>query len=223
MDIVTIISGGLDSVTLAYMLHAQGHEQHLIAFDYGQRHKRELETIPYHAKRLGCPFDIIDLTCVGTLMLGSALTDDIPVPVGDYAPENLKVTVVPNRNALFISTAWVIAVTDDLDAVAVGVHSGDHIVYPDCRPEFIAAMQLALRTGTDTNIQLLAPFAHKTKAEIVSIGAEVDVPFDKTWSCYNGRAVHCGQCSTCRERQQSFVLAGVQDPTIYERKPHEKP
>ena len=216
MNIIAIVSGGVDSVTLAYHLNAEGHTLHLLSFDYGQRHSKELRFAGYHARQLDAYHDILDLGCMASVWLGNALTDDVPVPSGDYTPESLAVTVVPNRNALMIAVAYALAVTDNDDAVAIGVHSGDHAIYPDCRPEYITAMERAMQLGTDTTIQLLAPFIHKSKTEIVQLGDRLGVPYEHTWSCYKGGAVHCGECSTCVERKHAFKEAGVDDPTTYQ-------
>ena len=217
MQIIAIVSGGVDSITLAYHLKNQGHSLHLLSFDYGQRHKKELQFAAYHADQLGAYHDLVDLTCLYPIWLGSALTDEtVSVPTGAYTPETLAVTVVPNRNAIMTAIAYALASTDSADAVALGVHSGDHAIYPDCRPEFLQAMETAMQLSTDSSIQLLAPFRHMSKTEIVTLGNSLDVPFVHTWSCYQGGATHCGTCSTCVERRNSFVQAGVSDPTHYQ-------
>ena len=217
---VACVSGGLDSVTLAYWLHAAGYRLHLVSVDYGQRHVREVQAARHIARRLAAAFSKVDLRAVGALLHGSALTDpSVPVPHGHYAAETMRATVVPNRNAILLSIAWGIAVAEGACAVATAVHAGDHAIYPDCRPAFITAFGEAARVGTEgfghSDLRLLAPFVHATKAEIVSEGARLGVPFEETWSCYEGGARHCGQCGTCTERVEAFHLAGVPDPTEY--------
>ena len=217
---IVIVSGGLDSVTLAHLLHSQGHELHLLGFDYGQRHKRELDFVRECATRLNATHSIVDLSSLKVLLKGSALTDDIAVPHGHYASPSMSVTVVPNRNAIFLAVAYGAAVAENAEIVAIGVHAGDHPVYPDCRPAFIenfaSMQQLAVEGCGHANLHLIAPFVHHSKADIVKLGAQLGVPFSQTWSCYEGREVHCGRCGTCVERRESFQLVAVPDPTIYE-------
>lgn len=216
---IAVVSGGLDSVTLAYWLRAQNYELHLLAFDYGQRHKRELACARICADNLNAELNVIDLSGLKPLLKGSALTDDIEMPHGHYAAPSMSATIVPNRNAIFLSIAYAAAVAENAQVVAIGVHGGDHFIYPDCRPDFIqsfAAMQkLAVEGCGDATLQLLAPFLDKTKSGIVQIGHELGVPFENTWSCYEGGALHCGQCGTCIERKEAFDLARVDDPTEY--------
>src|SRR6266699_3533409 len=161
---IAIVSGGLDSITLAYLLHAQGYELHLLSFDYGQRHKKELAYAEHCAKRLEVAFDIVDLSSLGRFLKGSALTDTIPVPDGHYAAPSMAITVVPNRNALMLSVAYAVAVAEKAQVVAIGVHAGDHFIYPDCRPAFITAFDTMQRIATegfgDPNLRLEAPFMY---------------------------------------------------------------
>jgi len=218
-EAVAIVSGGLDSVTLAHLLSDEGWNLHLLAFNYGQRHARELGFAQKCAGRLNASIDIVDLSSLLPLLRGSALTDDIAVPHGHYAAPSMAITIVPNRNAIFLTIAYAAAVSRAAQIVATGVHAGDHFVYPDCRPAFIesfgAMQKLAVEGCGDANLKLHAPFVGKTKSEIVSIGARLGVPFDETWSCYQGGQVHCGQCGTCVERREAFELSGVIDPTQY--------
>ncbi len=217
---IAIVSGGLDSVTLAYLLHAEGYELHLLSFDYGQRHKKELVYAERCANRLSAAFDIIDLSNIGRFLTGSALTDAIPVPDGHYAAPNMAITVVPNRNAMMLSIAYAVAVAEKAQIVAIGVHAGDHFIYPDCRPEFITSFdtmqRLAVEGFGDPQLKLEAPFVHLGKHQIVQLGTALHVPYADTWSCYKGGEKHCGTCGTCFERKEAFELADVPDPTAYE-------
>ena len=217
---IAIVSGGLDSVTLAYLLKSQGYELHLLSFDYGQRHKKELDFARQCALDLGARHDIVDLSGFGRLIGGSALTDpDIAVPHGHYAAPNMAVTVVPNRNAIMLALAYGVAVAENANRVAIGVHGGDHFVYPDCRPDFLIQFEkmqfLAVGGFGAPDLELEAPFVATDKTGIVREGARLGVPFDQTWSCYEGGALHCGKCGTCVERIEAFKLAGVPDPTVY--------
>lgn len=218
--LVCVVSGGLDSVTLAHVLAAEGHELVLVSFDYGQRHVRELEFARRAANRLGATHHVLDLAPLSVALSGSSLTDpDVEVPDGHYAAESMQATVVPNRNAIFLSIAVGLAVAQGADGVAYGAHGGDHFIYPDCRPAFVEAFSRAARLGNEgfvpDDFELLTPFLQATKADIVLAGDRVGVPFAETWSCYRGEEVHCGRCGTCTERIEAFELAGIADPTTY--------
>jgi 7-cyano-7-deazaguanine synthase len=203
----------------AYLLASEGYELHLVSVDYGQRHRKEIAYAERCAERLNASFDVADISKLGGLLSGSALTDDIDVPHGHYAAENMAVTVVPNRNAIMLSVAYGVAVARSASLVACAVHAGDHYVYPDCRPGFIEAFDRMQRRAVegfgDPNLRLYAPFMHKTKAEIVNVGTALGVPYEDTWSCYEGGKLHCGLYGTCDERKEAFRLAGVPDPTEY--------
>lgn len=222
---IAIVSGGLDSVTLAHLLAVQNYELHILAFDYGQKHSKELQFARDCATRLGAAFNLVDLRSLAPLIGGSALTDArVAVPHGHYAAETMAITVVPNRNAIFLSLAYGAAVSRGAQIVAIGVHGGDHHIYPDCRPEFLDIFEkmetLATQGFGDTELKLFAPFSKTDKSGIVLQGAKIGVPFAQTWSCYEGGEVHCGRCATCFERREAFQKAGVSDPTIYAQSPH---
>lgn len=220
--IVTTLSGGLDSVTLAHELVADGHDLVALSFDYGQRHVNEIDFAARCAARLGADHHVVDLRSIGLLLTGSALTDSsIDVPEGHYSDASMAATVVPNRNAIMLSVAIGVAVARDASAVATAVHAGDHPIYPDCRPAFIDAIEHEARVANEGFIaegfRVLAPFMHIGKDEIVRRGTALGVPFGETWSCYVGGEVHCGRCGTCVERREAFDLAGIADPTVYAR------
>ena len=216
-----IVSGGMDSATLAYFYAEQGYELHLVGFNYGQRHSKELLSLEKIAKTLECSWQVVDLTKLKEALGGSSLTsDDVEVPDGHYAEETMRITVVPNRNAIMLSIATGIAVANGSEIVATGVHAGDHFIYPDCRPEFISAIGKAFLLGTEGHavegFSLQAPFVLATKAEICEVGMGLGVPYEDTWSCYKGGEKHCGRCGTCVERIEAFINAGADDPTEYE-------
>jgi 7-cyano-7-deazaguanine synthase len=224
MNGVAIVSGGMDSVTLAHLLRDDHKLEalHLVAFDYGQRHHKELLFARECAEAVNAQFTCIDLIQIGSMLAasGSSLVDmSTEVPHGHYEEESMKSTVVPNRNAIMLSIATGIAVAEGASYVATGVHAGDHAIYPDCRPGFILAMNEAMKIGNEgfsaADFLISAPFVHLAKSEIVSIGDQLGVDYSKTWSCYEGGDVHCGECGTCVERREAFSLAGVVDPTIY--------
>lgn len=217
---VTLLSGGMDSVTLLYLLLAEGYKPIAVSFDYGQRHSVELELAKHHADYLDVEHKVVDITSVKALMQGSALTDDIEVPHGHYAADNMKATVVPNRNMIMLAIAGALAVSKQAVCVAAAMHAGDHPIYPDCRPTFTKAFDKALRQGTlgysHKDLHLYTPFVNKSKAQIVSLGQMLNIDYAKTWSCYEGMTIHCGACGTCVERREAFYLANVFDPTTYD-------
>ncbi len=220
MNIKTLVvcSGGLDSVTLAYKVARERILAGLVSFDYGQRHKKELTFAKFHADALNVPHTIIDISNAGAQLSGSALTDNIDVPEGHYAEQSMKATVVPNRNAIMLTIAYGMASAQNLDAVATAVHGGDHYIYPDCRPEFIKSFEIMQNHALDglSNIKLYTPFLSSDKTEIAKQAAYLELPIEKTWSCYKGGDIHCGRCGTCVERIEAFHLAGITDPTDYQ-------
>jgi len=218
MRLVMVMSGGLDSTVAASALIHAGHVLTGLGFDYGQRHRRELDGLPAIWERLGMQGRVTDLRGVTSLLGGSSLTADIDVPHGHYAEEAMRVTVVPNRNMIMAAIAWGFAVAQKAEGIGLGVHGGDHFIYPDCRPEFVEALEKTLALATDgysAKPVVLAPFLRGSKADIVKRGAELGAPMELTWTCYEGGEVHCGKCGACVERREAFQLAGVPDPTVY--------
>jgi len=220
MKAVLITSGGMDSATLTWHYDALGYDLILVGFDYGQRHRRELEFVDIIAGYHNAESRIVHLP-IRDLLHGSALTsDDVEVPDGHYAQETMKATVVPNRNAIMLSIATGIAVAENADIVATGVHAGDHFIYPDCRPGFFDPFAKAMKAGnegfTPPGFRLEAPFITWTKADIAKHGDALGVDYALTWSCYKGGDIHCGRCGTCVERIEAFIEADVHDPTMYE-------
>jgi 7-cyano-7-deazaguanine synthase len=216
MQVVLIHSGGLDSTVLLHHLVAEGHTVRTLSVHYGQRHARELDCAGALAAQLGVEHHVADLRTITPLFGSNSLTSAVvAVPEGHYAEDSMKATVVPNRNMLLLAlaTAWAVAVK--ADAVAYAAHSGDHTIYPDCRPEFAEAMARAIALADWHRIELIRPFVEWSKADIVRRGAALAVPFAETWSCYAGGPLHCGRCGTCIERREAFYLAGVEDPTTY--------
>ena len=127
----------------------------------------------------------------------------------------MRKTVVPFRNGIMLSIAAGFAESKEAGGLVIAAHAGDHAIYPDCREDFMRAMGDAIRLGTYAEVDLLRPFISMTKAEIAGRGHELNVDFSKTWSCYVGGDIHCGECGTCVERREAFVLSGVPDPTAY--------
>lgn len=213
---VIILSGGMDSTTLVYDLLSKGSEVALLSFNYGQRHRKELDFARRTASKLGLEHMVVDVTSINQLLQGSSLTsDNIAVPEGHYAEASMKSTVVPNRNMIMLSLATGYAVSKGFDRVAFAAHGGDHTIYPDCRAEFVHKLSDVTRIANWQPVEVVAPYIHRTKADIASIGDKLNVPWEDTWSCYKGGEHHCGKCGTCTERIEAFSLAGVKDPTKY--------
>jgi 7-cyano-7-deazaguanine synthase len=215
---LVVCSGGLDSVTLAHRLAAEpAGLAALVTFDYGQRHRKEIDFAARCAARLGVAHEVLDLSDVGRRLTGSALTGTADVPEGHYAAETMRVTVVPNRNALMLTATFALASGRGLGRVAAAVHGGDHFVYPDCRPGFVDAFQAMQDRALDGlgRVQLEAPFLHWTKTDIAAEAGRLGVPVAETWSCYKGGERHCGRCGTCVERREALHDAGVADQTAY--------
>jgi 7-cyano-7-deazaguanine synthase len=217
---VAVVSGGIDSVTLAHLLADEGHRLTLVSFDYGQRHVKELDCAARTAGRLGATHHVVDLRPLGALLTSALTSGGAEIPEGHYTDASMEATVVPNRNAILLSVATGVAVAEGADCVAIGVHGGDHPVYPDCRPAFIAAFEHMARLANEgfahPDLAIRAPFLDLDKAHIVATADRLGVPLDDTWSCYVGGDKHCGRCGTCVERREAFALAGVDDPTSYE-------
>lgn len=214
-DSVIIVSGGMDSIT---MLHEFKDRIALgLSFDYGSNHNaKEVPFAELHCKRLGIPHLTIPLDFMGRYFKSSLLEGADAIPEGDYDEDNMKSTVVPFRNGIMLSIAAGIAESRNLKYVMMANHSGDHTIYPDCRPEFVSAMSEAIKAGTFPGIEILAPYTGITKGDIARRGKEMGLDYTETWSCYKGGEKHCGKCGTCRERVEALREAGIEDHTEYE-------
>ena len=212
---VIIVSGGMDSITLLY-----DHKDEIalgISFDYGSNHNaREIPYAKMHCERLGIRHITINLDFMHKYFKSSLLEGADAIPEGHYADDNMKSTVVPFRNGIMLSIAIGIAESNNLDQVFIANHGGDHTIYPDCRPEFINAIDGAATAGTYNNVRVVAPYTNITKGEIASIGKRLGIDYTETWSCYKGGEKHCGKCGTCVERKEALAAAGIDDHTVYE-------
>jgi 7-cyano-7-deazaguanine synthase len=226
---VIILSGGLDSATCMGMAKELGYELYPITFDYGQRHRIEINNARQVAEFYGVEarHKVIALSFLRDFG-GSALTDDaigVPKVTGESTAkpsvaEEIPVTYVPGRNLLFLSIATSYAEVTGSDAIYIGVNALDYSGYPDCRPEFIHKVEevvaLATKVGVEGKpIQIATPLIHLTKADIIKEGMRLGVPYHLTTSCYNGRPEACGECDSCRLRLKGFADAGLQDPIEY--------
>ena len=217
MKVAVLLSGGLDSTTALHWAHRHHEVVCALSFDYGSNHAaRELACARWQAELLGVPYHEIDLRSISAHLQSALLSGADAIPTADYAEDNLRQTVVPFRNGIFLAIAAGIAESNKAEGIVIAAHGGDHALYPDCREDFMAAMASAISLGTYAGLQILRPFITNTKEEITAIGASLGVDFAHTYSCYCGREQHCGQCATCRERRESFASAGIPDPTEYE-------
>ncbi|MCI0183728.1 7-cyano-7-deazaguanine synthase QueC [Sulfoacidibacillus ferrooxidans] len=218
---VVILSGGLDSTTCLGIAMDAGYDVYALTFDYGQRHRVEIES----AKKVAAFYDvkqhqIAQLPFLRTIG-GSALTDDrIDVPHTGVVDHEIPVTYVPARNLIFLSIATAYAEVVGAEAIYLGVNALDYSGYPDCREEFIDsfahAATLATKVGTmGGTLHVMTPLLHLTKAEIITLGTTLAVPYELTSSCYEGEAVACGVCDSCRLRLKGFAEAMLQDPITY--------
>lgn len=215
MDSLIILSGGMDSTTMLYEYRAD--IALALSFDYGSNHNaRELAFARLHCERLGIPHIIISLDFMHRYFRSSLLQGADAIPEGNYTDENMRSTVVPFRNGIMLSIAAGMAESRGLKRVMMANHAGDHAIYPDCRPAFVAAMDQAIQAGTYDGIRLFTPYTDITKADIARRGKALGIDYAETWSCYKGGAVHCGKCGTCTERREALREAGIEDHTIYE-------
>jgi len=223
MKAVILLSGGLDSATVLYQAKADGCECYAISFDYQQRHRKELDSALMVGKAAGIiQHQVVnfDLRQWG----GSALTDEhIDLPERrslDEMAENIPVTYVPARNTIFLSFALGYAEAIAAEKVYIGVNALDYSGYPDCRPDYIEAMQEVFRLGTKQGregqaIKIIAPLINLKKTEIIQLGNQLGVPWDLTWSCYAGNDIACGVCDSCQLRLVAFAELGLTDPIDY--------
>lgn len=215
--VVVIYSGGMDSFTVLNRAIGDGHEVYALSFNYGQRHVKELDVAARAAAKLGVSHKIVDITAVNSLLGGSSLTStDESIPEGHYAEDSMKSTVVPNRNMILLSLAIGYAVSLEANAVYYGAHSGDHAIYPDCRPEFVKRMNDVSLIANYEPVSIEVPYLDNDKAQILAEGLAMGLDYADTWTCYNGREKACGKCGACVERLEAFAANNATDPLPYE-------
>lgn len=215
---VVVYSGGMDSFTVLHQAIAAGKEVYALSFNYGQRHSKELDVAASVCRDLNIPHKVVDITAMNSLMAGSSLTSDSQedIPEGHYEEDSMKSTVVPNRNMILLSMAIAYAVSLEAPSVYYGAHAGDHHIYPDCRPEFVHAMNAVSQIANYQAVEIVTPFLNNSKGEILAAGLAMQLDYSQTWTCYNGRQHACGVCGACNERLEAFAAQGMQDPLTYE-------
>jgi len=240
-SVVLSLSGGMDSSTLMLKFLSEGYSIDAVSFHYGQRHKRELRAAENLVNYLNharwnipspeCParweytgWQKVDIGTINALLQGSSLTTEhIEVPKGHYEEPMMKLTVVPNRNCIFLSLLSAYAISKKVPLVAFGAHAGDHAIYPDCREEFVLAMQNVVCVGNYECVQIVAPFLKMNKGEILreglmaceKLGISPGTFYNNTWTCYEGGEEACGKCGCCIERLEAFQFCGISDPLQY--------
>lgn len=221
-EALVLLSGGMDSaVALSLMIKKHSNEKVMaISFDYGSKHnEREYRS----AQELAAYYDVlhrrISLPMINELFVSDLLkSSSSEIPEGHYTDASMSRTVVPFRNGIMLSIAAGLAESYECHEIVIANHAGDHTIYPDCRPEFTKAMDEAIKAGTDGKVYLSNPFCSLNKTDLAILGQHLGVPFHLTYSCYNGRELHCGVCGTCTERKEAFRDARMDDPTKYEAK-----
>jgi len=217
MKAIVIYSGGLDStVLLYYAVKMYGKENvGAISFDYGSKHNnKELDCAIWNCKKLDIPHILFHLQSIGENFKSTLLEGGDRIPYGHYAEENMKRTVVPQRNGIMMLIGAGYAESVGASQVLIGSHAGDHFVYLDCRPEYNRTINMLVEYGSGNKVSIKAPFNKLMKWDIVKRGKELKVDFSRTWSCYEGKSVPCGKCGTCTEREEAFRKAGVEDPLV---------
>lgn len=214
---VVIYSGGMDSFTILQRAYKEGYELYALTFDYGQKHKKEIRYASAVCDELGIPHRVIDITAINQLLQSSSLTSDMEIPEGHYEAANMKSTVVPNRNMILLSLAIGYAVDIGASKVFYGAHSGDHAIYPDCRPDFVHAMNKVAKLANYEPVDIVTPYLNSAKTEILADGLSMGLDYGKTWTCYNGRDKACGKCGSCVERLEAFAANNAVDSLEYEQ------
>ena len=225
--IVIGLSGGMDSTTLLGLLLSQKYEIHCCSFIYGSTHnkyenKATIDVVNYYKSFSGHILDyhIMNITKIMRGFSSSLLKScNQEIPEGSYNDENMKKTVVPGRNLIFASIMAGLAESIGAEKIALGVHQGDHFIYPDCRPVFIHALDVAIHLSSDQKVRVITPFENMDKKEILEIGYSLDipVPYHLTRTCYKNQPISCGKCGSCRERLEAFHAIGKEDSIIYEK------
>lgn len=218
---VVIYSGGLDSYTLLNKVIQDVDEVLAISFNYGQKHVKELAFAKANCTALNVKHRVLDISAIHELFEHSSLTGELAIPEGHYEEASMKSTVVPNRNMIMLSLAMAYAISEQADTVYYGAHSGDHAIYPDCRPEFVARMDALANVANYEPLSIQAPFIDLSKGEIVALGLGMNLDYSQAWTCYNGRDLACGKCGACVERLEAFSVNAAIDPIAYEASVHD--
>lgn len=217
MKSIVSLSGGMDSATVLAVAVKHSEVIGCVGFNYNSKHNPwELEAGKKVAQHYSIPYSIVDLRNVMFGFKSALLDRNQQIPEGHYEAENMKQTVVPGRNIIFLSILAGEAWSRGAEQIYIGIHGGDHFIYPDCRPAFFEAMSDAISYGTDHQVTLSAPFLYGNKTSIIKQGLELGVPYHLTRTCYTSDEIACGKCGSCNERREAFLANGIEDPIEYQ-------
>lgn len=209
---VVILSGGIDSTTVAYWAKDQGYDVHAITFNYGQISVKEIDHAKEIGRGLGVSHKVLDLSALKEIYAGVTSLVDTNIPITEEFSHPI---IVPFRNGVFLAVAVAYASSIGANKIFYGAHRSDEPYYPDCREGFYNAFEQAAKLGTEQQIIINAPFSKIEKSDILSKACELNVPLHLTWSCYNNLPKHCGKCESCANRKKAFMEAKIIDPTEY--------
>ena len=216
MKVIVLLSGGTDSVCALYSSVEKYNVISAISVNYGAKHNhRELPYAAYHCEKLNIPHTVIKIDFIDKHFDSSLLKSGKNIPKGHFNEKDMQKIAVPFRNGIMLSMAAGFAESKGAKGIVIAAHSGNYSIYPDCRETFLKAMSDAICAGTYKGVKIIRPFVFMTKDQILRRGRELGVDFSKTWSCYEGTDIHCGECGTCLERREAFSSAGLADPTDY--------
>jgi 7-cyano-7-deazaguanine synthase len=210
--VIVLFSSGLDSTTVLYYAMSKGYDCHCLIFDYGQKHSKEVDNAKKFAKSLKLNYHVVKTSIPWDT--SSLINKDKKIPEHKQIKEGfVPSTYVPGRNTIFLSYAISYAETIKAKKIFLGVNAVDFSSYPDCTPQYLKSMQQVMK-ALNNGIEICAPIEKYSKAQIIKLGTKLKVPYEKTWSCYNGKNKPCGKCDSCKLRAKGFKEAGIDDPAL---------
>ena len=217
MKVIVSLSGGMDSATVLAEAIARGRKVHTVGFTYGSKHNQyENKAATAIAAHYGVPFKLIDLSGIMAGFKSDLLLSGGDIPEGHYEATSMSRTVVPGRNTIFAAILLGEAQSIGAEEIWLGIHAGDHAIYPDCRPEWLIAMGRVMWEASEGKVGPMTPFLKTNKVGILKRGLELRVPYQLTRTCYKDQPISCGRCGSCQERLEAFRLNQVEDPILYE-------
>ncbi len=209
---IVLFSSGLDSTTVLYYAMSKGYDCHCLIFDYGQKHNKEVDNAKNFAKNLKLNYHVVKTSIPWDT--SSLINKSKKIPEHKQIKEGfVPSTYVPGRNTIFLSYAISYAETIKARKIFLGINAVDFSSYPDCTPKYLKSMQQVMK-ALNNGIEICAPIEKYSKAQIIKLGTKLKVPYEKTWSCYNGKNKPCGKCDSCKLRAKGFKEAGINDPAL---------
>ena len=209
---IILFSSGLDSTTVLYYAMSKGYDCHCLIFDYGQKHNKEVDNAKQFAKSLKLNYHVVKTSIPWDT--SSLINKSKKIPEHKQIKEGfVPSTYVPGRNTIFLSYAISYAETIKAKKIFLGINAVDFSSYPDCTPQYLKSMQQVMK-ALNNGIEICAPIEKYSKAQIIKLGTKLKVPYEKTWSCYNGKNKPCGKCDSCKLRAKGFKEAGINDPAL---------